>query len=182
MKKFILAIAAVLLLSQAALAGGKTLVVYYSASGTTEKAAKLLAKNLGADLFAVECAQPYSEADWDWTNKNSRASREYADPKLRKVELKTTKVEGWATYDTVYLGYPIWWGIAAWPLTSFVAANDFKGKTVIPFATAASSGIGNSGKLLEKEAGSGTWLEGTRFYSSKITEEEVQKWLSKLKK
>lgn len=181
MKKLLI-VALLCLLAQGVFAGGKTLVVYYSASGTTEKAAKLIAKNLGADLFAVECAKPYSEADWDWTDKNSRASREYADPKLRKVDLKTTKVENWEGYDTVYLGYPIWWGIAAWPLTTFVSANDFKGKTVIPFATAASSGLGNSGKLLEKEAKGGNWLEGTRFFSSKITEEEVQKWLSKMKK
>lgn len=162
-------------------AQSKTLVVFYSASGTTEKAAKFVAQAAGADIFEVKCDPPYSPADWDWTDKNSRVCKEYADPKLRKVNLETTVVPGWSEYDTVFVGYPIWWGIAAWPMTTFVAANDFSGKTVIPFCTAYSSGMGNSAKLLEKEAGGGKWLSGTRFLSARISESEVTGWVSKLK-
>ena len=160
---------------------GKALVVFYSASGTTEKAAKLVAQAAGADIFEVKCDPPYSPADWDWTDKSSRVCKEYADPKLRKVKLETTVVPHWEEYDTVFVGYPIWWGIAAWPMTTFVGANDFTGKTVIPFATAYSSGLGNSAKLLEREAKGGKWLSGTRFLSNSISEAGVKSWVGKLK-
>ena len=90
------------------------------------------------------------------------------DKSLRNVELKTTKVDDFDSYDTVLIGYPIWWGIAAWPVDTFVKNNDFTWKTVIPFCTSASSGLGQSGKLLEDEAGSGNWQEGHRFSSSAL--------------
>ena len=183
MKRMALAaVAAVAIASGAsAQSKGRSLVVFYSASGTTEKAARLVAEAVGADLFEVKCDPPYSPADWDWTDKSSRVCKEYADPKLRKVKLETTVVPRWADYDTVFVGYPIWWGIAAWPMTTFVGANDFTGKTVIPFATAYSSGMGNSAKLLEKEAGGGKWLSGTRFISTNISESGVKSWVGKLK-
>lgn len=154
----------------------KTLVVYYSASGTTAKAAKIIAENLGADIFEVKCAEPYTDADLDWTDPASRCCREHENPALRKVALAQTRVDGWENYETVFVGYPIWWGIAAWPLTSFVEANDFAGKTVIPFATAYSSGLGASGKLLAQSS-RGKWLTGKRFYSTRIRESEIRKWL-----
>ena len=183
MKRMALAAVAALALSTGvnAQGKGKTLVVFYSASGTTQKAAELVAKAAGADLFEVKCDPPYSPADWDWTDKSSRVCKEYADPKLRKVKLETTAVPHWDEYDTVFVGYPIWWGIAAWPMSTFVAANDFSGKTVVPFATAYSSGLGNSAKLLEKEAKGGKWLSGTRFISTNISESGVASWVSKLK-
>lgn len=139
------------------------LIVYYSATGNTEDVANRLAENLGADIFEITPAQEYTSDDLDWTNSNSRVSREHEDESLRNVELTTTTVDNWSDYDTVLIGYPIWWGIAAWPVDTFVKANDFNGKTVIPFCTSSSSGLGQSGELLEEEANGGNWLEGHRF-------------------
>ena len=95
------------------------------------------------------------------------------------MALVADTVENWDQYDTVFIGYPIWWGIAAWPVDAFVAANDFTGKTVISFCTSSSSGLGESGTLLAELAGTGEWLEGTRF-SSRVTAEDVQAWLDEL--
>ena len=158
---------------------GKTLVVYYSASGNTERVAKAAAEAAGADLFEIVPVEPYTSEDLNWTNDNSRVSREHNDESLRDVELTSTEVAHWDSYDTVLIGYPIWWGIAAWPTDGFVKANDFTGKTVIPFCTAASSGIGQSGKLLADLAGTGDWQEGKRFASS-ASDEEVASWIGEL--
>lgn len=155
---------------------GKTLVVYYSASGNTERVAKAAAEAAGADLFEIVPVEPYTSEDLNWTNDNSRVSREHNDESLRDVELTSTEVANWDSYDTVLIGYPIWWGIAAWPTDGFVKANDFTGKTVIPFCTAASSGIGQSGKLLADLAGTGDWQEGKRFASS-ASDQEVASWI-----
>ena len=95
------------------------------------------------------------------------------------MELTTTQVENWDSYDTVFLGYPIWWGIAAWPVDGFVEANDFTGKTVIPFCTSSSSGLGESGELLAELAGTGDWQEGQRFRSS-VSQEDVNQWVDSL--
>ena len=158
---------------------GKTLVVYYSASGNTERVAKAAAEAAGADLFEIVPVEPYTSEDLNWTNDNSRVSREHNDESLRDVELTSTEVANWDSYDTVLIGYPIWWGIAAWPTDGFVKANDFTGKTVIPFCTAASSGIGQSAKLLADLAGTGDWQEGKRFASS-ASDEEVASWIGEL--
>jgi flavodoxin len=156
--------------------GGKTLVVYYSASGNTEAVANTIAHAVGADLFEITPAEPYTDDDLDWTDDNSRVSREHEDEDLQnQVELTTTDVEGWDSYDTVFIGYPIWWGIAAWPVNQFVQNNDFSGKTVIPFCTSSSSGIGQSGELLEQMAGTGDWQEGQRF-SSRPDDADVTEW------
>lgn len=158
---------------------GKTLVVYYSASGNTERVSKAAAEAAGADLFEIVPVEPYTSEDLNWTNDNSRVSREHNDESLRDVELTSTEVANWDSYDTVLIGYPIWWGIAAWPTDGFVKANDFTGKTVIPFCTAASSGIGQSGKLLADLAGTGDWQEGKRFASS-ASDQEVASWIGEL--
>ena len=158
---------------------GKTLVVYYSASGNTERVAKDIAETAGADMFEIEPAQSYTDEDLDWTDDDSRVSREHDDEDLRDVPLKTTEVPDWDSYDTVFIGYPIWWGIAAWPVDNFVRANDFSDKTVIPFATSASSGMGESGTLLEEMTGTGDWKEGQRF-SSGASEEMVRDWVAEL--
>ena len=92
---------------------GKTLVVYYSATGNTEEVANKLAENLNADIFEIIPSDPYTDEDLDWNNDNSRVSREHEDETLRNVKLETTTVPNWDTYDTVLIGYPIWWGIAA---------------------------------------------------------------------
>lgn len=156
-----------------------TLVVYFSATGNTETAANLIAEATGADVFVLEPAVPYTDADLNWTDENSRVVHEHDNPDNRHVELTADTVENWQQYDTVFIGYPIWWGIAAWPVDTFVEANDFTGKTVIPFCTSASSGFGESGTLLAELAGTGDWLEGHRF-SSRVTAEDVQAWLDEL--
>lgn len=158
---------------------GKTLVVYYSASGNTERVAKDIAEAAGADLFEIVPTEVYTDDDLNWTNSNSRVSREHDDESLRDVPLTNTEVENWDSYNTVFIGYPIWWGIAAWPVDGFVKANDFTGKTVIPFATSASSGMGQSGSLLADMAGTGDWQEGQRFSSGAGTS-DVQDWVSSL--
>lgn len=159
--------------------GGKTLVVYYSATGSTEAVAGYIANATDGDLFEIVPAEPYTSDDLNWSNPDSRVSREHDDESLRAVELAADTVENWDDYDTVFIGYPIWWGIAAWPTDSFVAANDFTGKTVIPFCTSSSSGLGESGELLEELAGTGDWREGQRFRSS-VSEADVVEWVNGL--
>lgn len=158
---------------------GNTLVVYYSATGNTEQAANYIADITGGDLFELEPADPYTDADLNYSDDSSRVVREHDNPDERNVELVADTVDNWDEYDTVFIGYPIWWGIAAWPVDTFIEANDFTGKTVIPFCTSASSGLGESGQLLEEMAATGNWLEGQRF-SSGVSEEEVQSWLDGL--
>ena len=158
---------------------GKTLVVYYSASGNTERVAKDIAEAAGADLFEIVPTEVYTSEDLNWTNPDSRVSREHDDESLRDVPLTTTEVPDWDSYDTVFIGYPIWWGIAAWPVDTFVKNNDFTGKTVIPFATSSSSDMGQSGSLLADMAGTGEWQEGQRF-SSGVSGDDVQSWVNGL--
>ena len=158
---------------------GKTLVVYYSASGNTERVAKDIAEAAGADLFEIVPTEVYTSEDLNWTNPDSRVSREHDDESLRDVPLTTTEVPDWDSYDTVFIGYPIWWGIAAWPVDTFVKNNNFTGKTVIPFATSSSSGMGQSGSLLADMAGTGEWQEGQRF-SSGVSSDDVQSWVNGL--
>ena len=165
--------------SQEESATGKTLVVYFSATGNTESAANYIAQATGGDLFELEPVEPYTDEDLNYNNDDSRVSREHEDESLRDVELVADTVENWDEYDTVFIGYPIWWGIAAWPVDSFVKANDFTGKTVIPFATSASSDLGQSGELLAELAGTGDWQEGQRF-SSSVSEEDIQAWVDDL--
>ena len=158
---------------------GKTLVVYYSASGNTARVAQDIAQAAGADLFEIVPTEVYTSDDLNWTNSDSRVNREHDNESLRDVPLTTTTVENWDSYDTVFIGYPIWWGISAWPVDGFVKANDFTGKTVIPFATSTSSGMGQSGTLLSGMAGSGDWQEGHRF-ASDASAADVQKWVNGL--
>lgn len=144
---------------------GKILVAYYSASGNTENVAKKIADNLGADTFEIVPQEIYTDEDLDWTADGSRVNREHEDESLRDIALVNTAPADWASYDTVLIGYPIWQGIAAWPVNNFVKENDFSGKTVIPFATSTSSGLGQSGELLEAMSNGGDWQTGMRFSS-----------------
>lgn len=158
---------------------GKTLVVYYSASGNTARVAKDIADAAGADLFEIVPTEVYTSDDLNWRDPDSRVSREHDDETLRDVPLTTTTVADWSSYDTVFIGYPIWWGIAAWPVDTFVKANDFTGKTVIPFATSATSDMGQSGTLLADMAGTGDWQDGQRFASG-ASASDVQSWVNGL--
>lgn len=159
--------------------GSSVLVVYYSATGNTAEVAQYIADSTGGDLFELQPAEPYTSADLNWTDPDSRVNQEHADESPRDVELVADTVDNWDQYDTVFIGYPIWWGIAAWPVDGFVEANDFSGKTVIPFCTSTSSGLGQSGQLLADMAGTGDWQEGQRFRSG-ASQEDVQSWVDEL--
>ncbi|MGN0477248.1 MAG: flavodoxin [Ruminococcus sp.] len=158
---------------------GKTLVVYFSATGNTKNVAQYIASATDGDLFELVPKEPYSDENLDWTDDDSRVVYEHDNPDKRDVPLISATPENFDEYDTVFIGYPIWWGIAAWPVDEFVEANDFTGKTVIPFCTSASSDLGESGELLEKTAGTGNWLDGERF-SSGVSETDVREWLENL--
>lgn len=147
------------------------LVVYYSASGHTKAVANEIADATGGDTLELVPTKPYTDEDLDYTNDDSRVCKEYADESLRSIPLEADSVDNWEQYDTVFIGYPIWWGIAAWPVNTFVENNDFTDKTVIPFCTSASSGLGDSGSLLEQLAGTGNWQDGIRFSSSAPADE-----------
>ena len=157
----------------------KTLVVYFSASGSTKAVAETIADELDADIFELVPTQPYSSDDLNWTVSGSRVNREHDDESLRDIALTQTTPANWDDYDTVLIGYPIWWGIAAWPVNNFVKDNDFTGKTVIPFCTSSSSGLGQSGDLLENMANGGTWQSGQRF-SSGASSSTVREWAAGL--
>lgn len=159
--------------------GGSVLVAYYSAQGHTAAVADAIASELGADTFVVTPTEPYTDDDLNWNDPDSRVSVQHEDESQRDVELEQVTPDGWEDYDTVLLGYPIWWGIAAWPVDGFVSGNDFEDKTVIPFCTSASSGLGESGELLAELAGSGDWQEGQRF-SSSADADEVAEWARSL--
>lgn len=158
---------------------GNAVVVYFTGTGNTEKVAAYIAEDTGASTFQITPEDPYTMEDLDWTTDGSRVNREHEDSSLRNVPLTTTEVPNWDSFDTVFLGYPIWWGIAAWPVDSFVSANDFTGKAVIPFCTSTSSSLGDSAKLLADLAGTGDWEEGHRF-SQIATAEDVSQWLESL--
>lgn len=159
--------------------GGKVLVVYFSATGSTGRVAEYIADALNADTFEITPVDPYTSEDLNYGNASSRVSREHNDPGLQDIELTKTTPDNWDDYDTVFIGYPIWWGIAAWPMDNFVKANDFTGKTVIPFCTSSSSGLGDSGTLLAELAGTGDWQDGQRF-SGGADEANVQEWIQSL--
>ena len=157
----------------------KTLVVYYSATGSTKAVAETIANTAGADLFEITPVDHYTSDDLNWTDDNSRVSVEHNDESKRDVPLTKTTPDNWTDYDTVFIGYPIWWGSAAWPVNNFVKGNDFSGKTVIPFCTSTSSGIGQSGDLLADMAGTGNWQDGERF-SSGASSSKVESWVNGL--
>ncbi len=154
---------------------GKTLVVYFSASGNTKRVAELAASELSADLFEIVPAEPYTDDDLNWMDRSSRVCKEHDDESLQDIELVTTEVPNWDEYDNVVIGYPLWWREAAWPVNNFIKGNDFTGKTVIPFCTSSSSGFGDSGKLLEEMAGTGDWLDGVRF-SENESDDSIIEW------
>ncbi len=159
------------------LSAGSALVAYFSATGNTAGVATELANHLGADVFEIQPAQPYTDADLNYNDSSSRTSVERAED--ARPELAQVAPDGFDAYDTVFVGYPIWWGDAAWPVKTFVEGNDFTGKTVVPFCTSASSGIGGSGDELAALAGTGEWVAGERF-SAGASADEVASWVDGL--
>lgn len=158
---------------------GKVLVVYYSASGHTGDVAEVIAEYTGGDLFELVPVEEYTSEDLNWRQEDSRVNREHEDESLQDIQLVSATVENFDSYDTVFIGYPIWWQNASWVVNSFVKENDFTGKTVIPFCTSTSSGFGDSGKNLEKMAGTGEWKDGERF-GERPEKSEVTEWLDSL--
>ncbi len=161
--------------------GDKILIAYYSATGNTKEVAEYIAKETGGDLFEITPTQPYTSDDLNWRKDGSRVNVEHEDESKRDIPLVKTTPDNFSEYDTVYIGYPIWWAIAAWPVDNFVKDNDFTGKTVIPFCTSTDSGLGRSGELLKEMAGTGTWLEGERFKSG-VSEADVIEWVKSINK
>lgn len=159
--------------------GGNVLVAYFSASGNTERVAQQIASDLDADTFVITPADPYTSEDLNWNQEGSRVNIEHENESARDIELAQVTPDGWDYYDTVFIGYPIWWQIAAWPVDGFVSGNNFDGKTVIPFCTSTSSGLGQSADLLEQMANGGTWLEGMRF-SGSASAADVSEWVNSL--
>ncbi|WP_136194438.1 flavodoxin [Actinomyces procaprae] len=159
--------------------GARTLVVHYSAHGHTRRVAETLTRALGADAFVLSPAEPYTDPDLDYNDPRSRVSREHVDHGLRHVGLLQDTPDGFADYDVVLVGYPIWWGEASWALNDFVKHNDFSGKTVIPFCTSFSSPVGASARDLSALSSSGDWRPGTRLEAN-INADGVRRWLDQL--
>ena len=139
----------------------KTLVVFFSATGTTKGVAQMIADATGADTYEILAAQTYTEADLNWNDKNSRTTTEQNDKSVRpEIGSEKLSLDG---YSTIYIGYPIWWGEEPRIMDTFAQSYDFTGKTMIPFCTSGGSGIGSSGKNLAEIAGTGNWVEGDRL-------------------
>jgi len=155
----------------------KILVAYFSATGTTEGIAEKIAEITGGDLYEIEPAEPYTEEDLNYNDSSTRATVEQHDSDSRP-EIAGV-MENFEDYDTVFLGYPIWWGDAAHIMFTFAEACDFEGKTVIPFCTSGGSSIGSSAEHIESHANGGIWLEGKRM-SGSTTEQEIREWISSL--
>ena len=136
----------------------KKLVAYFSAGGVTKKVAERLAAAAGADLFEIEPAVPYTVADLDWTNKKSRSSVEMNDPSSRPEIAR--RLDSLEEYDTVFLGFPIWWYVAPTIINTFLESYDFSGKTLIPFATSGGSGMPYAQRHLESQYPGLTWKTG----------------------
>lgn len=154
----------------------KRLVAYFSASGVTAKLAKTLAAAIGADLFEILPEKPYSAADLDWTNKESRSTIEMNDKSFRPAV--ANRVENMAEYDAVYVGFPIWWYVAPTIINTFLEQHDLTGKTIVPFATSGGSGMGNTNAELAPSCKGAMLEEGKRF-SSSTKEAELKLWAEK---
>lgn len=152
---------------------GKALVTYFSASGVTAKMAQRLASAIKADLFEIQPETPYTEADLDWRNDKSRSSVEMKDKSSRPPI--AAKVADMSQYDVVFVGFPVWWYREPSIIDTFMESYNFSGKTVVPFATSGSSGIGPSGENMQKLAPNAKVLEGKRFRHD-VSAEDLKKW------
>ena len=150
----------------------KKLVAYFSASGVTKAAAERLAKAAGADLFEIKPAVPYSRQDLDWTSKKSRSSMEMSNPSSRPAIAQ--KVQNMEDYDTVFIGFPIWWYTAPSIISTFVESYDFSGKTLVPFATSGGSGMGKTVETLELLCPAANWEKGKML--NHVSDRELENW------
>lgn len=154
----------------------KILITYFSATGTTARAAEKLADVTSGELYAIAPAQPYTGADLDWNNKQSRSSIEMNDPKSRPA-IKSKK-ENITDYDVIFIGYPIWWNLAPRIINTFIESHDLKGKVVIPFATSGGSSLAGSVSALKKTYPTLNWKEGRLL--NRADEKNIRAWLDKL--
>ncbi|MDO5521511.1 MAG: flavodoxin [bacterium] len=156
----------------------KKLVAYFSATGVTEGVAKKLANVTEGDLFEIKPQTPYTSADLDWNNKDSRSSVEMSDPSSRPAI--ATKVDNMDEYDTVFIGFPVWWYVAPTIINTFLESYDFAGKNIVLFATSGSSQLGDTMKVLMPCVdASAKWVSGKRF-SSDVSAEELADWVKSL--
>ena len=146
----------------------KTLVAYFSASGVTAKLAKTLSETIGADLYEIQPAIPYTSADLDWTNKKSRSTVEMNDPACRPAIAEPVK--NMAQYDAVFVGFPVWWYVEPRIVDTFLESYDFSGKTLIPFATSGGSGIAKAEKSLREHCPNAGWKKGELLNASGAAE------------
>ena len=151
------------------------LVAYFSASGVTAKVAKKLADVTGADLFEIVPAVPYTRADLDWTDRNSRSSREMRDKSFRPAIAETTDT---SKYGVIFVGFPIWWYVAPTIVNTFLESCDLQGKTIVPFATSGGSGMGNTAEEL-KVSCKGAIVKSGRRFPANVSEEEIADWAKK---
>lgn len=154
----------------------KFLVAYFSASGTTAKAARLLSEPLGADLFEIVPAQPYTKKDLNWLNPKSRTTLEMKDPASRPEIAKLPDTV--AGYDVIFVGFPIWWYVAPTIINTFLESLDLSGKTIIPFATSGGSGMGKTNEKLAPSCPNSKLLEGKLL--NKANDKKIAQWLSSL--
>ena len=154
----------------------KILVAYFSATGTTARAAEKLANVTGGELYAIVPAQPYTSADLDWNDKQSRSSVEMNDPKSWPA-IKSKK-ENITDYDVIFIGYPIWWDLAPRIINTFIESHDLKGKAVIPFVTSGGSSLAGSATALKRTYPTLNWREGRLL--NRADEKSIRAWLDKL--
>ena len=157
--------------------GTKVLVVYFSATNTTEGVAEHIANGLNADLYEIVPEDPYTDADLNYNDNNSRTTIEMNDPNARPAI--SGSVENMEQYDIVFIGYPIWWGEAPRIVSTFVESYDFSGKTIVPFCTSGGSGIGSSATNLEQLTSGATWLDGQRL-NGRDSQDTVMEWVNGL--
>ena len=163
--------------AEAAKPASRILVVYFSATGTTRGVAEKLAEGLSADLYEIVPEEPYTDADLNYNDSGSRTSIETDDPDCRPAI--AGELPDLTAYDTVFIGYPIWWGDTPRIVSNFVEQVNLTDKTLAVFFTSASSGLGSSMKHLEQQSGAGNWLEGRRF-TTRTTVEELVSWAKDL--
>lgn len=156
----------------------KSLVAYFSASGVTKRAAEVLAKAAEADLHEIKPAVPYTDADLNWMNKKSRSSVEMADPSFRP-EI-ANKVENMDQYDTVFVGFPIWWYVAPTIINTFLEQYDFSGKKIILFATSGGSGFGKTVAALKGSVSASTEIKEGRLLNGRVEESALKEWVKSL--
>lgn len=155
----------------------KVLVAYFSATGTTKGVAEHIANGLNADIYEIVPEDPYTEADLNYNDNNSRTTIEMNDPNARPAI--SGSVENMEQYDIIFVGYPIWWGEAPRIVSTFMESYDFSGKTIVPFCTSGGSGIGSSASNLESLTSGATWLDGRRLNGSD-SQDTVMEWVNSL--